>query len=262
MAPCYTAESIVNIASDAPGALAPNTLASIRGTNLSFVEKAITAADIQAGELPTMLPGSGVRVLVGNLPGHIYLVSPGQVNFLVPSNFNPGEVTVQVVRDGTAGPAVRVALHEAAPAMFQVDQASIVASHLDYSLVSEQAPAVPGDWVILWATGLGKVTPAVVNGVLPTQAASLEQMASFRVLLDGVAVAPERIGYAGVAPGWSGLYQINLRLPVSAGRNPEIRLAVGDAISPPGLHLGYTVNAAAGFSRNSLISGCVSRYVG
>jgi uncharacterized protein (TIGR03437 family) len=230
-------EGIVNTASGSPGALAPNALASIHGTGLSFVERAITAADIQAGELPVMLSGTGVRVLVGGLPGHIYLASPGQVNFLVPSNLRSGEVTVQVVRDGTAGPAVRVTLREAAPAMFQMDPVSIVASHLDYSLVSDQAPAVPGEWIILWATGLGQVTPPAVYGMLPTQAAGLQQMSGFRVLLDGVAVAPERIGYAGVAPGWGGLYQINVKLPESAGLNPEIRIAAGEALSPPALKL-------------------------
>jgi uncharacterized protein (TIGR03437 family) len=201
------------------------------------VEKAITAADILAGELPVMLPGTGVRVLIGGLPAHIYLASPGQINFLIPSNVRTGEVTVQVVRDSTAGPPIRVTLGDAAPAMFQVDQVSVVASHLDYSLVSEQSPAAPGEWVILWATGLGAVTPAAEYGMLPFEAAKLQQMDDFIILLDGTAVAPERIGYAGVAPGWAGLYQINLKLPESTGLNPEIRLAAGDAISPPDLRL-------------------------
>ncbi len=236
-APCYTGESIVNIASNSPGALAPNALASIYGSGLSFVERAITAADISAGELPVMLPATGVRVLVGGLPAHIYYVSPGQVNFLIPSDLRPAEVTVQVVRDGTAGPAVRLTLREEAPALFQLDLVSIVASHLDYSLVSQQAPARPGEWIILWGTGLGPVTPPAVYGIIPTQAAKLQQLDGFRVLLDGAPVASERIGYAGLAPGWSGLYQINVLLPEGAGPDPEIRVAVGDAISPPGLRI-------------------------
>jgi uncharacterized protein (TIGR03437 family) len=235
--PSYTADSIVNLASGTPGALAPNALASIRGSRLSFVDKAITAADISAGELPIVLPGTGVRVLVGGLPGHIYLASSEQINFLVPCNLRSGQVTVQVVRDGAAGPAVRVTLGEAAPAMFQVDESSVLASHLDYSLVSEQSPAAPGEWVILWATGLGAVTPPATYGMLAPQAAPLQQMGAFRALLDGVAVAPGRVGYAGLAPGWAGLYQINLKLPESTGPNPEIRVAVGEAISPPGLRL-------------------------
>jgi uncharacterized protein (TIGR03437 family) len=236
-APCYSAASVVSAASGSPAALAPNSLASIYGTGLSFVERAITAADILAGELPTMLSGTGVRVLVGGLPAHIYYVSPVQVNFLIPSNLRPALVTVQLVRDGTAGPAVSVTLREEAPALFQLDLATIVASHADYSLVSEQAPARSGEWVILWATGLGPVTPPATYGKIPTQAAQLQQLARFQVRLDGIPVAPERIGYAGVAPGWGGLYQINVRLPDEARANPEIRIAVGDEASPADLRI-------------------------
>ena len=106
LAPCYSGESIVSAASGSAAALAPNSLASIYGTGLSFVERAITAADIRAGELPVVLPGTGVRVLMGGIPAHIYYVSPGQVNFLIPNNLRPAPVTVQLVRDGTAGPSV------------------------------------------------------------------------------------------------------------------------------------------------------------
>ncbi|MFB3777466.1 MAG: hypothetical protein ACE141_07630 [Bryobacteraceae bacterium] len=236
-APCYSGDSIVSAASGAPAALAPNSLASIYGTGLSYVERAITGADILAGELPTVLPGTGVRVLVGGIPAHIYYVSPGQVNFLIPSNIKPAAVTVQLTRDGTAGPAVQVTLREEAPALFQLDLATIVASHSDYSVVTREAPARPGEWIILWATGLGPVVPPAAYGKIPTQAAQIKQLDAFRVLLDGAPVPPSHIGYAGVAPGWGGLYQINVKLPDDAPVNPEIRIAIGDAASPEGLRL-------------------------
>ncbi len=236
-APCYSAGSIVSAASGSPTSLAPNALASIYGAGLAFVERAITPGDILAGELPAILPGTGVRVLVGGIPAHIYYVSPDQVNFLIPSNLRPSALTVQLVRDGTAGPAAPVTLREEAPALFQLDLLTVVASHLDYSLVSDAAPACPGEWVILWATGLGPVTPPAAYGRIPTQAAQITRRDSFRVLLDGVAVVPDRIGYAGVAPGWGGLYQINVKLPDDTRVNPEIRIAAGEESSPSGLRI-------------------------
>ena len=48
---------------------------------------------------------------------------------------------------------------------------------------------------------------------------------------------PSAIDYAGVAPGFAGLYQINLTLPLSTGSNPEIRLQLDGASSIPGVHL-------------------------
>jgi uncharacterized protein (TIGR03437 family) len=237
LAPCYTMQGITNIASGTPGALAPNTLASIYGTNLSFVTRALSAGDIQAGEVPIRLPSTGVQVWLDEWPGHLYLVSPEQVNFLVPSNLRATEVTIRVFRDGTVGPAVRLKLREAAPGLFQLDAEHVLASKLDYSLVTATAPSYPDEWVSLWATGLGAVTPPTTDGILPPKAASLEKIGEFRVLLDGVAVAPGRVGYAGLAPGYAGLYQINLKLPASATVNPEIRIAIGEDISPPNLRL-------------------------
>jgi uncharacterized protein (TIGR03437 family) len=234
--PCYTGQSITNIASGTPGILAPNTLASIYGTNLSLVTRAITEDDIQAGELPIRL--TGVQVWFdGWLPGHLYLVSPEQVNFLVPANLGATDVTIQLFRDGTAGSAVRLKLREAAPALFQLDAGHVLASKLDYSLVTAAAPSHPDEWVSFWATGLGSVTPATIYGMLPRVAASLEKIGDFRVLLDGAAVEPGRVGYAGLAPGYAGLYQINLKLPASVPVNPEIRIAIGEEISPPNLRL-------------------------
>lgn len=235
--PCYTVQGIINIASGTPGALAPNTLVSIYGTNLSFVTRAISVDDIQAGELPIRLGLTGVQVWLDELPGHLYLVSPEQVNFLVPSNLRATEITIRVFRDSAVGPAVRLKLREAAPALFQLDAGHVLASKLDYSLVTATAPSHPEEWVILWATGLGAVTPPTTYGRLPPAAARLEKIGDFRVLLDGAPVEPGRVGYAGLAPGYAGLYQINLRLPAGVPANPEIRIAIGEDISPPALRL-------------------------
>ena len=235
--PYYTTASIVNAADNQSGRLAPNTIATMYGTGLAYTTKAITQADIRDGVLPTVLPGTGVRVLIGGLPAIIYYVSPGQINFLVPSYLIPGSVNVQVVLDGLAGPPVSMMLASAAPAFFETSEQNAVATRPDGKLISPKSPAKPGDWVILYATGLGQTVPPVIYGEVPTAAAEIDQIAEFQLMLDGVAVDKSRIYYAGVAPYFAGLYQINLKLPRSAGKNPEIRIAIGKQISVPGLRL-------------------------
>jgi uncharacterized protein (TIGR03437 family) len=241
LAPCYSADTVINIASGEAGALAPNTLVALYGTNLSYSQQAVAPADIAAGLLPTTLPHVGVRVLVGcqNLAcaAQLYLVSPGQINFLVPSTAGVGETVIRVFRDGAYGPALQVKLAPAAPALFPLSPGVALVSRFDYSLVTPEAPAKPGEWVILWATGMGAVAPPLPYGVIPTKPAWIQQPEQFRVLLDGVAVAPERIAYAGLAVGYAGLYQVNLKLPPDTPRDPEIRLFVGDAASPSGVRL-------------------------
>lgn len=234
-APCYALETVANLASGEAGALAPNTLARITGTGLSYIEKALSPGDAAGGELPVQLSGTGVTVLVSGMPAHLFYVGPTQINFLAPSNLRPGQtVKLVVVRQGVAGPEVELPLREATPALFLKDAAYVIASHLDWSLVTAEAPARPNQWLVLWATGLGRTDPEAEYGKIPQAGARLVRKDEFRVLLDGVEVAPERVNYVGLAPLCAGLYQINLLAPEGVGRDPEIRLKVGDAWSRPG----------------------------
>jgi uncharacterized protein (TIGR03437 family) len=193
--------------------------------------------DILGGVLPTVLPGTGVHVTVGNLAADIYYVSPDQINFLVPAILVPGPSTVQVVLEGHSGPEVKITLAAASPALFQLDAQNAIAILPDGTLITPQAPAKPGDIVILYATGLGQTVPSVPYGELFNQAALLQRFANFRLVLDGVAEGPGVVAYAGIAPGFAGLYQINVVLPKSTPANPEIKIGFGSDLSVSGLHL-------------------------
>src|SRR5207302_7350226 len=96
-APVYSAESIVNAADNQTGTLAPNTIATVYGAGLAYGTRALTADDIRGGVLPTALPGTDVRVIIGGLPANLYYVSPTQINFLVPANLLPGKTTFKLV---------------------------------------------------------------------------------------------------------------------------------------------------------------------
>ena len=148
-----------------------------------------------------------------------------------------GDSVILVFRDGAYGPALKVQLAAAAPALFRLEPGVALVSRFDYSLVTPAAPAKPGEWVILLATGIGAVTPPLPYGSLPTMPAWIQHPEQFSVLLDGVAVAPERIAYAGLAVGYAGLYQVNLKLPLDTPLDPEIRLSMGAAASPGGVRL-------------------------
>ncbi len=236
-APCYSSATITSAASGAPGALAPNTLATIYGSNLSYVVRELRPDDVQDGQLPAALPGTDVYVLVGGLPAQMFYVSPTQVNFLTPATLRATEVEIQLVRANVRGPIVRMRLMEAAPALFQMDADYVIASHADFSVVTEEQPARPGRWVVFWATGLGAVTPPASYGQIPREAAWIKNWDSLRVFLDETAVEPWRIYYAGLTPGCAGLYQINLLLPEDAPPDPEVRIAVADGVSPPQVRL-------------------------
>ena len=139
-----------------------------------------------------------------------------------------------VVRQGTVGPIVTVTLQETAPALFEYPYGTVIATHLNGSLCDDAAPATAGEIVSFWATGLGPTYPKLQDGVLPAAAQPLYPMSAFGISINGAAVDPDRILYAGVAPGFAGLYQVNVQLPDDLPANPKVQFSIGGIVSPGG----------------------------
>jgi uncharacterized protein (TIGR03437 family) len=206
---------------------------------MAFSAYSITSGDIAGGNLPTNLVG--VEVIVAGSPAPLFYVSPTQINFLVPPNLLPGTVTLVVVHDSLAGPQISLSLQDVAPALFPntQDAGYVIAQQWPaYSLISPESPVPPGGIVILYATGLGLTEPyPALPTEIPTYAGEIVNGAALQVLLDGTPLEASRVLYAGICPGWAGLYQIDLILPDDVSPNPEIRVAIGNHESSPGLLL-------------------------
>ena len=233
--PNYPADGIVNGANFTSGPVAPNEIVSLFGTSLAWDTRAISSSDIAGGTMPQSL--DSVEVYVAGYPAYLYYVSPLQVNLLIPNFLRPGIADVFLARDGGAGPVVSIALQAASPALFETSDGRPIATHLNGSLVTKKAPAGKGEIIVLWATGLGCVEHADPDGTIPTSAEWLCNMSQFSVWIGGEPIDSSLILYAGVAPGYAGLYQVNVRMPQQFPPNPELRLAVGDAVSIAGLVL-------------------------
>lgn len=245
----YSAASVVNAATNQPGVLSPNCFVTIYGTGLALTTRAIAQEDIHGGILPDVLPGTGLRVLINNIPASIYYVSPGQVNALVPSILLPGPASLQLVLNALAGPAVNITLTASAPGLFSADGQTAIALHGNGPLVTASAPAGPGEVVVVFATGLGVIVPPAPYAQIIPGAAPLRDVSSFQVLLDGKPVDPKRIQYAGAAPGFAGLFQINVQLPDDLGANPEIKVGTPDLLSPAGIRLPAAAAPVTGSSK-------------
>jgi uncharacterized protein (TIGR03437 family) len=164
-------------------------------------------------------------------------VSDGQVNFLMSSVESAGPVKVRVVTEGITGPEISVTLVDAAPALFSMANGTVIATDAKGKLLTADAPAHAKDIVVIYATGLGRTSPNPAIGEIPNYAASMLASASLKVTLDGTAVDPGLIKYAGLTPGSAGLYQINLEIPEGTGNDPEIRITAGNVAAPAGLKL-------------------------
>jgi uncharacterized protein (TIGR03437 family) len=235
--PVYSAASIVNAATNEPGPLAPLGLVSLYGTDLAFTSRAITPDDIRNGQLPATLIGTGVSIAIDNIAVPILFVSPRQVNFLIPGNIRPGNRRLRLLTNGKAGPDVAVQIAETSPGLFQWEANAVIATLANGALITAEAPATPGDVLIIYAAGLGATQPAVTGLTIPAAAASISARSQFTVLLNDKPVPDENVLYAGLTPGFAGLYQINCRLPAETPPNPEIRLRLPGQTSPPRLYL-------------------------
>ena len=234
-APAYSPASIVNSATNTTDALAPNAIATIYGTDLSYDTSAVSDGNIINSMMPDKL--AGVRVFVAGLAAPLYYVSPGQINFLIPGSLVPGDVDLFIAREGTAGPHVNITLRNAGPGLYQWEPGMIASTHADGSVITKDHPAGAGEVVVLYGTGLGRTNPDVISGQISMLPAQIVQLAELRVLVSGTAVDASHIPYAGVTPGLPGLYQINLQLPDQLAPDPEIRIVIGDQTSPAAMKL-------------------------
>ena len=209
--------SLVNAASYADeGGCSPGAAATLFGANL-----APSTQSAGAGSLPTEL--NGVRVSANGAYLPLFYVSEFQLNFQCPV-LAPGDALVVIVENaaGSSAPFASKILC-AAPGIFSLygtgggqgailiaNSPNIAMQHVD-GMPSQ--PARPGDFVSIYATGLGPVNLPVPAG----QPAPLDPLAKtdapIQVLIGGLNAA---VQFAGLAPGSVALYQVNAKVPGTA----------------------------------------------
>ena len=227
--------SLANAASLLQRPLAPGEIFSIFGQGIG-PDTAATGSFDAADELSTSL--AGVEVLFNNKPAPLFYVQSQQINAQVPYEMTGlASAQMQVIYQGTALATVQVSLEDASPALFTLNYGSgnVVALNQDGSVNSDQNPAQPGSVVVLYATGEGQTTPAGVTGQ-GSQAPFPKPVLPVSLTIGGI---PATVSFAGEAPGFVGLLQINAQVPtgfVPSGDLPVV-LTVGEFQSQPGVTL-------------------------
>jgi len=231
-------------------AVSSNALALVFGSSFAPAGTLGTAdtSHLVNGKISTEL--DGVCVLVGGAPAPILAVTPTQINFQVPQVATSGTVQVQVSTSCGTGSekrsdAVTMPAQSATPEFFYFTNSG--AGHNPIAAVdgvtgtyigtpglvtgATFVPAKPGEVLSLYATGLGATNPPFDAGALPDRASSIT--GNLTITIASVTVPQSNILYAGVAPGYAGLYQINVRLPdtVPNGDQP-VQLIVNGIASP------------------------------
>ncbi len=184
--------------------------------------------------LPISTNLGGVQVFVNGIAAPVYSVSQNQVSVLIPYEITGDYfATFQAEVNGSKSNMVTVYADNTAPGIYTLAQSGTGAAailHSNYTEVTDSSPAVPGETVLLYMTGLGTVTPQVGDGAAPGSELSMSDEASDIVVIldDGVnSPALADVSFAGLAPGFAGLYQVNFTLPDSGLENGDVYVALG-----------------------------------
>ncbi|MBI1760403.1 MAG: M36 family metallopeptidase [Acidobacteria bacterium] len=210
----------VNAADFRPDVLAPDSIASLFGTDL-----AVRAAAAEQVPLPFDL--NGTTVTVNGAPARLLFVSSGQINFLVPPNTAQGLASIVVSTPNGIYAVATARIVPAVPALFTRDQTGRgEAFALATDGVRFQTPPFDvttngrPNVLVLFGTGFRRAlaaNPSDDDGVAEAVTATIGGQAA-------------RVLFAGAQGDFAGLDQINVEFPASlAGggrRNVDVVLSV------------------------------------
>jgi len=211
-APTISVGGIVNNAGFPKGPVAPGSMVAIFGTNFGPQTFPSTVP------LPTTL--GGTQIFFNSIPAPLVFVSPSQVVAQVPTEmYGYAKALVTPVNNGIAGIAQVVDIAPFAAGIFTTGTGDpVIIDNNTGQLVSPSAPASIGDVLIIWATGLGPTLLDPPTGHPAPETAS-PALLPIRVTLKGAstgAILNPPLQYAGLAPGFVALYQINMQIPTTA----------------------------------------------
>jgi uncharacterized protein (TIGR03437 family) len=198
--------AVVNAASFEAG-ISPGALQTLYGTHLAGGQTAQASYP-----WPTTL--GGVQVLAGDTPLPLLYVSDTQVNFYVPPGLPLAKMDV-VLKTSSASLPFTVDVSEEQPGIFA---GAILKAGT--AINATTAAVHSGDFIEIYCTGLGPTRSSNgfdITALIPT------------VFVGGVPLAPV---YSGLAPGFAGLYQIDVRLPANLPSGAQgVIVSIGTAHS-------------------------------
>jgi uncharacterized protein (TIGR03437 family) len=213
--------SAITSAADFTANLGQGGLVSIFGQNLAPG----TAA---AGTTPLPTTLANVCVTVNGFRMPLLYVSPGQINGQLPFDLQ-GQVSTVLHTPGGLSDIYYAQVRQAAPSVFRisVDGQSgafpAVVRTRNNQLATLANPLRPNEIFLVYATGLGEVGPPVEPGA-PGPLSPLSTTTGEPVVTVGGRSAP--VIFAGLAPGFVGVYQLNVKVPADAPLGMQIPLTI------------------------------------
>jgi uncharacterized protein (TIGR03437 family) len=227
LSPQVNAGGVVNAASQVfgPSRVAAGSLISVFGAQMTPG----TTAGARATPLPTSL--AGTRLLIDGLEAPLLYVSPNQINAQIPRELaNRTSAAVQLIVNGLKSPSSLITLAPTGPGIFAINQAGsgtgAVLHSIGHGAVTATNPARRGEFLEVYVTGLGPTWPLVDSGEEAPHSPLAVIVSPLTAQLGGMTTP---VHFAGLAPGFVGLYQVNIEVPSDApsGEVPLVLISNG-----------------------------------
>jgi uncharacterized protein (TIGR03437 family) len=211
-------QGVLNAASFAPPGypISPGGFVTLFGSGFG-------TQNAKASAFPFPPTLGGVQVSVNGTTAPVYSVTPTQISAVVPYGVTGSTATIVVSVNNTKSNAVSVPLASTAPGIFSIPNNGLgdgAILHADYSVVSQANPALAGETVQVFLTGLGAVSPSVQDGAAAPGRAPFSLVAApLNIYVGGLPAS--NVQYKGLAPGLAALYQLNLQIPINVGPGPQ-----------------------------------------
>ena len=207
--------------------------ASFQGTNqgavggfISIFGSGLAGSTLSASSLPLPKTLNGTKVMLGNTELTLDYVSDGQVNALLPqTGFTANQQLPLTVVNGTAvSTATTLTLSDVQPGIFTVPGTTQGAIELvkNSALADASNPASAGDYIAIYCTGLGAVSNPPADGAAVTDGSSTT-VNTVNVTIGNV---PATVVYAGLAPYFAGVYQVNAQVPQGVAPGDSVPMQI------------------------------------
>jgi uncharacterized protein (TIGR03437 family) len=215
---------VSNAASGDVGALAPGALVSIYGSGLA-------ASTATANSFPLPLQLGGAAVSIGGVPAPVQFASPAQLNVQVPFEVPPGNAVINVTVNGSVTATTSFTIRSSAPGVFLLPQGWAAVVNQNGVVNSAGQPAPAGSVIAAYVTGLGAVSPATGDGQAAPDSPLSKVTGTVTAMIGSTAA---QVQFAGLAPSFAGLYQVNILVPSLTAGQYALTIAVGGSVSNVG----------------------------
>ncbi len=240
--PVILTGGIVN-AADYSTDLAPGAIFSIFGTGL-----ATSTASAGSMPLPTFLAATSVDVVdIANVsrPCPLYFVSPGQINAQLPYSLSAGVVQIRVHNGLATSGFASARLAAAAPKLFSLNVSGVgqaITTNPAGTQYTNALPSTSASQVVMYLNSMGALDVNLNAGDAAPGLAAGSKPANVKgtvsVTVDNGAQA--QVTFAGLTPGFAGLYQVNAVMPFSTNSgNVTLTVSVGTATSQTNVSIPY-----------------------